>query len=214
MAISYSYFKTSRLPLTVPHSFFFAFFYETPSLCQGLNFKFLALHMSFHTGRPAGKARLGDSRSPPMTELPFPLPRKGFLRGEWERATRWELRRFGIRFGRLSASLFLAGPSFASRPASIRTVSGPQARCKMGSLVLVWGAAIFAAISLDQDAKRSQPHIDGCASLLWPARCPLSPLVSDAFLLQLYLRRRLLLFAVAQRFIGFPRHPQPVQQHR
>jgi hypothetical protein len=28
-----------------------------------------------------------------------------------------------------------------------------------------WGAAISAAISIDQDAERSQPHSDGCASL-------------------------------------------------
>ena len=31
-----------------------------------------------------------------------------------------------------------------------------------------WGAAISATISVDQDAERSQPHSDGCASL----RCP------------------------------------------
>src|ERR1700676_21504 len=89
-----------------------------------------------------------------------------------------------------------------------------------------WGAAISAAISLDQDAERSQPHSDGCASL----RCqpvapflhatirtttPCVPMSYDSDRAGWFsapsLRR---LLAIAQRFIRFPRHPQPVQQHR
>ncbi len=87
-----------------------------------------------------------------------------------------------------------------------------------------WGAAISATISVDQDAERSQPHSDGCASLRCQSVAPFlhttirsydticsSSTIPMVLFSAPFLRH---LLAIAQRFIRFPRHPQPVQQYR
>ena len=103
---------------------------------------------------------------------------------------------------------FLSRPTIppartTTRPAPIRTVCGPAVRCTLGFLVVL-GAAFFAAVSsLDPGAKPQSPKLGvlQCQSSdLPPFR---GRLRGDGFF-----------GLVAQRLVYFPRHPQPMQQHR
>src|SRR5207237_3272681 len=80
--------------------------------------------------------------------------------------------RFGILWALLRIGLYLSGiaaclsPRFY--PHSVEP-AGPRARWGPS---FWWGAAISAAISMDQDAERSLPHSDGYAFTSMPVSAP------------------------------------------
>jgi len=83
---------------------------------------------------------------------------------EWER-THAGAERFRDLLVRCSSSATAClARRFASRPASIRTCPGSRARCQMGSLILV-GAAISVAVSVDLRNRTQSAHSDGYALL-------------------------------------------------
>ena len=75
-----------------------------------------------------------------------------------------ELRQFGILWvaSPHKYSWLAVGLPLAPLLSALVRASWPAARWGPSYW---WGAAISATISVDQDAERSQPHSDGCASL-------------------------------------------------
>jgi hypothetical protein len=74
----------------------------------------------------------------------------------------------------------------ASRPTSIRSDSGPQARCSMGSLVLV-GRCHLSGDLVDQDADRSQPQKRRLCLTSMPASAPFLHVTIPMWLLRPFL---------------------------
>jgi hypothetical protein len=90
-------------------------------------------------------------------------PRRKSQCGEWERTCDGTA---PVRdpVGRFSAWVFLAGRRWPLAPLLSALIRAGWPAARWGPSFW-WGAAISATISLDQDAERSQPHSDGCASL-------------------------------------------------
>src|SRR5258707_14087695 len=98
--------------------------------------------------------------------------------------------------GRFSCMADPPWPSFASRPASIRTVSGPQTRCKMGSLVLVGRCYLCGDLVGPRRGTQSAPYRRLCFTSLPGRQLPFLTQIHSCSLAVTALRLRSLLLAI------------------